>query len=148
MVESAIECLKQQVECYRRLAGLAELQHVHVKQDQTEALLDVLQSRREMLDEIRRLEQTTGPATQQWRACLVSIESADRERAEALLAETRELLEQITESDRNDMLVLQQRKLNLGRQINQAMASRVSRTFGAAAYGSGCAAAPGMDVKR
>ena len=37
---------------------------------------------------------------------------------------------------RNDALVLQQRKLNLGRQINQASAARqVNRNYAAAAYG-------------
>ena len=60
----------------------------------------------------------------------------ERRRAETSLAETRRLLEEITAADRNDALVLQQRKLNLGRQINQASAAKqVNRNYAAAAYG-------------
>ena len=55
------------------------------------------------------------------------------------------MLEQITAADR-DELVLQQRKLNLGRQIGQTDAARqVNRTYAAAAYGR---KAPRMDVKQ
>ena len=53
-----------------------------------------------------------------------------------MLADTRRLLEQITTADKDDVLVLQQRKLNLGRQINQASAAKqVNRNYAAAAYG-------------
>ena len=45
-----LQALEDQVGCYQRLAKLAELQHVHVQQEQTEALLDVLQSRQAVLD--------------------------------------------------------------------------------------------------
>jgi len=54
-----------------------------------------------------------------------------------MVAEARSLLEVITSSDRNDTLVLQQRKLNVGRQIRQAAAGRVvNKMYGAAAYGN------------
>ena len=132
-----LDSLEQQVDCYRRLAKLAQLQHVHVEQNRTDALLDVLQSRRHMLDEIHRLEQSIVPAKQRWGEYLGSISGAERARVEALMNETRDLLEQITTADRNDVLVLQQRKLNLGRQINQAKAARsVNRTYGTSAFGS------------
>ena len=50
--------------------------------------------------------------------------------------QSRKFLEEITNSDRNDALVLQQRKLNLGRYINQATAARkFNRNYAAAAYG-------------
>ena len=40
-------------------------------------------------------------------------------------------------ADRNDAMVLQQRKLTLGRQINQASAARtLNRNYAAAAYGT------------
>jgi hypothetical protein len=53
------------------------------------------------------------------------------------LAETRQLLEQITAADRNDSIVLQQRKLSLGRQINKTSAARtLNRKYAAAAYGT------------
>lgn len=128
-----IAALEQQLDCYRKLARLAELQHVYVQQSQTEELLQLLQSRQTVLDQIADLEQTIGPAKKRWSAYLE--ESGDASAAQSMLAETRRLLEEITTADRNDAMVLQQRKLNLGRQINQASAAKqVNRSYAANAY--------------
>jgi len=128
-----ISALEQQVQCYRRLAKLAELQHVHVQQEQTEALLDVLRTRQGVLDEIAALERTILPARQQWSVYAQGLSSPMRAKAEALLAETRRLLEEITSADRNDALVLQQRKLNVGKQINKTKSGlQVNRRYAAA----------------
>ena len=84
MGDAVVQALEDQVGCYRRLAKLAELQHVHVQQEQTDALL-----------------------------------------------------EEITVADQHDALVLQQRKLNVGKQINQATAAKkVNRNYAASAYGT------------
>ncbi len=132
-----IIALEEQVNCYRRLAKLAEQQHEHVQHSQTEDLLDVLQRRQAVLDQISRLEEAIRPAKLRWGDYLRDLDSSRRVSAEAMLAETRRLLEEITAADRDDAMVLQQRKLNLGRQINQATAARqVNRTYAAAAYGS------------
>ena len=134
--DSTVAALEEQVVCYQRLAKLAELQHVYVQQGQTEELLEILQKRQEVLNDIGRLEGFVGPQKKQWGAYLGGLDGADRLRAETSLAETRRLLEEITAADRNDALVLQQRKLNLGRQINQASAAKqVNRNYAAAAYG-------------
>jgi len=134
--EPVVAALEQQVGCYRKLAKLAELQHVYVQQSQTEELLGVLQSRQVVLDQVADLEQVIGPVKKQWTSYLDGILPTDRTLAEALLAETRKLLEQITTADRNDAMVLQQRKLNLGKQINQASAARqINRNYATAAYG-------------
>jgi hypothetical protein len=135
--DPVIQALHEQVACYQRLAKLAELQHEHVQQSQTEALLDVLTRRQEVLDQIARFEQAISAARKRWGDYLGSLRSDQRAAAERLLAETRRLLEQITASDRNDALILQQRKLNLGKQINQATtAKQVNRNYAAAAYGT------------
>ena len=137
MTDSVITALEDQVGCYRRLAKLTELQHVHVQQSQTEALLDVLRSRQTVLDEITRLEVVVGPAKRDWINYIGRFDIDQRSKAETLLTETRALLEQITTADQNDALVLQQRKLNLGKQINQASAAtKVNRTYATAAYGT------------
>ena len=136
VADDTILALEEQVICYQRLAKLAELQHVHVQQGQTEELLDILQKRQEVLNDIGRLEGIVGPQKKQWSAYLGGLDAGDRTRAETSLAETRRLLEAITAADRNDALVLQQRKLSLGRQINQASAAKqVNRNYAAAAYG-------------
>ena len=132
--------------CYKQLAKLAELQHEHVRQSQTELLLEVLGKRQSVLDQVSRLEATISTAKRDWTQYLRGLKSADRSRAEGLLAETRRLLERITAADRDDALVLQQRKLNLGRQIHQATNARqINRTYATAAYG---ATAAKMDVKQ
>jgi hypothetical protein len=141
-----IDGLERQVGCYRRLAKLAETQHEFVQQGQTEQLLNVLQSRQEVLDQLAALERQIAPAKQAWQSYLAGLASGERNRAEGLLSETRQLLEEITTADRNDALVLQQRKLNVGRQINQASAARqINRSYAAAAYGS---KSRGVDVQR
>lgn len=141
-----IAALRQQVDCYRRLAKLADLQHVHVQQSQTEQLLEVLASRAAVLEQLKEFEREIAPQRKRWAAFLCELSGGAREAAESLLAETRRLLEVITTADRNDALVLQQQKLNLGRQINQASAARqVNRTYAASAYGT----RPGrVDVQR
>jgi hypothetical protein len=137
--------LFQQVGCYQRLAKLAEAQHEYVQQSQIELLLEVLARRQEVLDQAAAYERTIGPAKGRWQAYLASLDASCRMRAESLLAETRRLLEEITAADRNDALVLQQRKLNLGRQINQAQVARtVNKNYAASAYGT---RRPRMDVQ-
>jgi hypothetical protein len=136
MKDEVVQALEDQVACYQRLAKLAELQHVHVQQEQIEALLSVLQSRQVVLDQITQLERAIAPAKRDWGGFVGRIDSGQRARAEGLLAETRRLLEEITLADQNDALVLQQRKLNVGKQINQATAAKkVNRNYATAAYG-------------
>lgn len=127
--------LEAQVACYRRLAKLAEQQHEFVQQGQTEELLQLLHARQAELDQLAAHERTLAPAKKQWSDYLARLLPANRQRAESLMAETRALLERITAADKNDVLVLQQRKLNLGRQIGQASAGRtVNRAYAANAY--------------
>jgi hypothetical protein len=138
--------LTDQVACYRRLAKLAETQHQYVQQSQTERLLEVLGRRQEVLDQIAALEVALAPAKGRWAAYLHGLPPARKPDVEALLAEKRRLLEEITAADKDDALVLQQRKVSLGRQIGQADAAKaVNRTYAAAAYGT---RPPRMDVQR
>ena len=135
--ETVIEALGEQVECYRRLAKLATAQHEFVQQSATEELIEVLLKRQAELDRIAELEREIAPAKRRWGGFIDSLDHQERDAAESMMAETRKLLEEITAADRNDALVLQQRKLNLGRQINQASAARqVNRNYATAAYGT------------
>jgi hypothetical protein len=144
--EPIIGALNEQVECYRRLSKLAQIQRVHVQQNQTDALLEVLTNRQVELAQIARLEHELAATKKTWPQFLAALAPERRSRAEELLSETRRLLEEITSADRDDVLVLQQRKLNLGRQINQATAARqVNRNYAAAAYGPRVSQ---MDVQR
>ena len=134
--DPVLEALAGQLGCYRRLAKLADLQHEHVRQGRTEQLLALLKSRQEVLEQVSRFEDLVAPAKRRWAQYLQQVDTPDRAMAESLLAETRRLLEEITTADRDDALVLQQRKLNLGKQIQQASsARRRHRGYAAAAYG-------------
>jgi hypothetical protein len=133
---SLILALTDQVACYRKLAKLADQQHFYVQNSQTDQLLDILQRRQEVLDQIGSLEQIIAPAKRNWAQQIAALPADQSEQAEAMLAETRRLLEQITTADRNDAIVLQQRKLNLGIQINKTSSARVvNKNYAAAAYG-------------
>ena len=141
-----IEALEGQLGCYRRLAKLAQLQHDHVRQSRTEQLLEVLAGRQDVLGQVAALEQKIGPAKKEWSRYLDSLERSERARAESLMAETLVLLEQITSADKDDALILQQRKLNLGKEINKAAGARqFNRSYAASAYGQ---RPPSMDVQR
>jgi hypothetical protein len=135
--DPVILALQEQVVCYQRLAKLAERQHEHVQQSQTEALLEILSLRQDVLNQVSRLEQTIVVAKKRWAEYAGGLRSDQRALAEKLLAETKRLLEEITTADRNDALILQQRKLNLGKQISQATAARqINRNYATAAYGT------------
>jgi hypothetical protein len=132
-----LTALAQQLDRYRKLCKLADAQRELIADGKTEALLEILGRRQEMLEHIGALEQTVAPAKRRWNEFLGELDEPSRQQAEAMVAEARSLLEVITSSDRNDTLVLQQRKLNVGRQIRQAAAGRVvNKMYGAAAYGN------------
>lgn len=132
-----LAALDAQVACYRRLAKLAGQQHDFVQHGQTEELLGLLTARQAELDQLAAHERTLAPAKKDWAAFLAALPAANRQKAAEAMAETKALLERITAADKNDVLVLQQRKLNLGRQLGQATAGRtVNRAYAAAAYGA------------
>jgi hypothetical protein len=136
-----IAALEEQVECYRRLEKLALRQHEQVQQGDTEGLIEVLEQRQAVVSRIVELEKELGPAKRQWKQ-----DGSEPGRPKELLSESKLLLQRITEADRDDAIVLQQRKLNLGRQIKAAAAARqVNRNYATAAYGN---RQPSMDLQR
>ena len=132
-----IIALDEQLACYRWLARLVEAQRDHVRQMRMEALLDILRTRQEVMDRLKALHVVIAPVTRRWAEFLHEIGGEARARAEDSVAQTRQLLQQITASDQDDALLLQQRKLSLGKEIHQASAARqINRSYAAAAYGS------------
>ena len=113
-----------------------ELSYIVIKNEEIRTMLEVLSLRQELLNQIGSLETVLSRAKGRWTEYLQQIDETDRGKAEELLAEGKRLLEEIIAADRNDALVLQQRKLNLGKAIDQASAARkVNRTYASAAYG-------------
>ncbi|MGA2500971.1 MAG: hypothetical protein ABSH20_24810 [Tepidisphaeraceae bacterium] len=135
--QQVILALAEQVECYRRLVKLAEIQHEHVQSGETSQLLEVLGQRQRELDRISSLEPALPGDRGRWTAWVQGQDQESRTRVESLLDETRRLLELITVSDRNDAMVLHQRKQSVGREIRQATSAvAVNRRYATAAYGS------------
>jgi len=105
---------------------LADAQHEFVVQDRHDELLEVLTRRQIELDAITTLEREVRELKDQWMEISPTLADDDRAQIEQLLHTTRDLLERITESDQNDALVLQQRKLAVGRQIHHAKSAGVA----------------------
>src|SRR5262249_54762035 len=99
--------------------------------------MDVINARQIMVDRIMQLEQQIAPIRRDWNGFISGIAQELGDRATSLMAETRRLVEQITVADQNDALILQQRKLNVGKLIRQTgTARKVSRNYAVAAYGN------------
>lgn len=144
--DEVLPALRRQLDCYERLAKLANVQHEHVQNSRTEELLGVLSQKQRFLEELAELENITGPIKKDWKNYTEGLPSDQRAEAETLMADIRRLLEEIAASDRDDSLVLQQRKFNLGRGINQASAARkFNHAYAKAAYGQGRTA---LDVQQ
>jgi chorismate mutase len=133
--DQTLAMLQEQLDCYKRLAKLAGTQHEHVQNSRTEELLTVLTQRQEVIDQLARLEEIIAPVKKEWNDYLGTLPADDRDRAAKVMEESRRLLEQITNNDKDDAMVLQQRKFRLGREINQASSARqFNRSYAAAAY--------------
>ena len=144
--QATLDALSEQVDCCQRLAKLQQMQHEHIAHGRVEQLLDVLKSRQQVVEQMAACEKIVGPVKKQWAQFVTTLDDPTRVKAEQLLAESRSLLEQITAADRDDALVLQQRRLNLGKEIRQTSSARqVHRMYGAAAYGH---RPPRMDLQR
>src|SRR5436305_15128608 len=102
--DPVILALSEQVACYRKLAKLAELQHRYVQNSQTERLLEILQRRQQLIDQLAAHERTIGPAKRRWPEFTAGLSPESRGQAEILLGETRKLLEQITSCDRDEVI--------------------------------------------
>jgi flagellar biosynthesis/type III secretory pathway chaperone len=144
--DPVLDALERQVGCYRLLAKLADQQHEHVRQSRTEELLAVLSQRQQVLDQVAELEQAILPAKRRWGDYLNGLADERRTSAQEMMAESRRLLEKITASDKSDAMVLQQRKIEVGRTLRHNAAARnVSRSYQAASLGRGAAR---VDIQR
>ena len=138
MTTSPLEALEKQLACYQKLLRLSDLQRGHVQQGQTDELLTVLEARSSILTEIGQLETTVSPLKKDWATQSLAMTPDVREKAKSMLADARSLLLQITQADMDDVLVLQQRKLAIGKQIQQnTTAKRVNTRYAGNAYSAG-----------
>jgi predicted transcriptional regulator len=132
-----VEALTSQVALYRKLQKFCEKQRQFVQQNRIDEFVAILEARGEILQEIARLEHEVTPLKRDWPQQAAAMDDATRAAAADMLAETKLLLEQITQADQDDVLLLQQRKLNVGKQIAATQTARkVNTRYAAAAYGN------------
>lgn len=138
--------VSQQIDLYRKLLRLAELQHALIAQERTDDLLVLLEKRQLLVDALGAIEKRLRPTKVEWQAIASGFDSSDREQLESKFAESRDLLMQITQADQDDALVLQQRKISVGQQLRHTSGARVvNRGYAAGAYSTSGAR---MDVSR
>lgn len=145
-IEQVSSDVSTQIDLYAKLLRLCELQHALIEQERTDDLIVVLQRRQLIVDALGTIEQRLKPVKQEWPAIAAGIDSESRGMLESKLAESRDLLHQITQADRDDALVLQQRKISIGQQLRMTTSGRaMNQKYAANAY-----ATPGarMDVSR
>jgi hypothetical protein len=136
MEDEVLIALREQLECYVQLRKLAKTQHECIQDSRNEELLEVLGQRQGLLEQMARLEKVILPAKRNWLEFAEKLTTELRSEAEELVAETRRLLEEIAAADRDDTLVLQQRKFNAGKAIGQAVGARkFNASYAQAAYG-------------
>ena len=126
-----------QVDWYGKLLKLAQLQHALVEQERTDDLLVVLDRRSKIVEQLTLIEGRLRPVKMEWHEIAPTIDVESRATIEARFAAARDLLAQITQSDQDDALLLQQRKLAVGRQLQRTTVTRqVNRGYAANAYGN------------
>ena len=80
--QATLQSLSQQVECHRRLAKLSQIQHEHIRQGRVEQLLEVLNCRKTVVEQMSEAEKTLAPIKKQWATFLGQLGDADRKKAE------------------------------------------------------------------
>lgn len=142
--EAIAAALDRQLGCYRKLLKLSELQRGYIEQNQTDALIVVLQERQAVLTDIATWEETVGPLKREWNERSPEFDEATRAAFQANFADARALLQRITQADQDDVLLLQQKKLSVGKQLRQTTDARqINRNYAASAYGK---APPKMNI--
>ena len=132
-----LEDCHAQVDWYGKLLKLAQLQHALVEQERTDDLLVVLDRRQKIVEQLTLIEGRLRPVKSEWHAIAPTIDVERRATIESKFAAARDLLAQITRSDQDDALLLQQRKLAVGRQLQKTTAAKqVNRGYAANAYGN------------
>ena len=129
--------LTAQIDWYGKLLRLTELQHTLVEQERTDDLLVVLDKRQTIVEAVTTIEQRLRPIKLGWQDESASLPAEHRLQIEERFATVRGLLQQITQADQDDALLLQQRKINVGQQLRRTGAGQtLNRNYAAAsAYG-------------
>jgi len=129
--------LASQVGHYEQLLKLASRQRDLIAGDRADELLILLGERETVIAKMNLLDQRLRPVRAEWASVSGSLDAEVRQQAQAMFEKLRDLLGKITSSDADDALVLQQKKLDVRKQINATgQQLQVTRHYAADAYAS------------
>lgn len=149
-IKLVLTALEDQLDCYRRLADLSRQQADLIKQGETTRLLDLLRRRERQTVAAAELERSLVSFKRTWPRGAELWSQAERDEVEAMLAEARDLLAELTRRDEQDALSLKARmsqtKTELDTfQCDARQVRRVNQHYAAAAYGK---RPGGMDYRK
>lgn len=130
--------LSQQLSLYEQLLRLCDLQRDYIASERVDDLLGLLSQREVILQEASAIEARILPLKQRWKEVAVRLDAAKRGEVEVVLRKIRETLGKITSSDADDAMVLQQRKLDVRKQIRgTGQQQQVVHGYAKSAYAQG-----------
>jgi len=119
-IEQFGQKLRAQAGLYRTLLGFARKQVEEVASaDNVEALVSILEEKRKVVEEIEGIEASCGPLRRLWEDRKDEISESTREKIKAVVAEIRELLEELLELEDSSRQKLGLAKDSLEEEIRQ-----------------------------
>ena len=149
-IKLVLTALEDQLDCYRRLADLSRQQADLIKTGETTRLLDLLKRRERQTQAAAELEHSLVAFKRTWPNGAELWSQQQRDEVEAMLAEARELLAELTCRDEQDALALKARMSQTKTEIDTVQCDarqvrRVNQHYAAAAYGK---RPGGMDYRK
>src|SRR5438552_1966886 len=105
-----IKLLGEQRNQYRRLRGLTQRQRTLVLDDNSPALLSLLNDRQRVVDELTSLNARLAPYRREWTQVYDALDPETRQRVKELLEESNALLASVMTADRQDTETLGARR--------------------------------------
>jgi hypothetical protein len=136
-LDNFIADLTQQKSLYEQLLKLSMRQRDFIAGDRVDELLNLLQQRQSLIEQAGQIENRVKPIKLEWAAVSQSIDEASKQHVQNILAESRDLLGQLAQRDSDDSLVMQQKKLDVRKQIQGTQQqTQVAKHYAAGAYAS------------
>ncbi len=134
-----LSALRDQLDCYRRMAAMAGEQSRAIFGGETDKLLAILEKREALTNEVAELEKSIAPLKRDWPASADMWSDADRDEATRLLGQIKATLETLTKQDDKDAATLRARMAMTGGALQKIQADdrnvrQINRRYAAAAY--------------
>jgi hypothetical protein len=122
--ERLIRLLTQQRDLYERLRLLSERQQNLISGDRPEALLSILEERRQIVTQLAELNGHLAPFRQEWNGLYDALEPDVQQQASRLLEQINGMLKVILDTDERDGRMLAARKQSVGQALSATAGGR------------------------